>query len=78
MKLKKITTEKERLYYHNVIKDGCFKKTKSEFKKWWIKDRIKKFFHIGFYSKKAKQITCNILKEIANANHEDYLAKTFK
>ncbi|WP_405101745.1 hypothetical protein [Oceanobacillus sp. FSL H7-0719] len=68
------TTEKERFKYHHM--HNCHM-TRLEHELWWINNRFQKIFRIGWYSKRNQAKLKNVLRKIADKNHEDYIQDTY-
>lgn len=73
--IRSLIGEKETLRYLHV---NTFNKSNYHFEYWWIKDKVKKFFNIGFYSTNGRKKLINALSGIKEDNQKEWVKKTFE
>lgn len=73
--IRSLIGEKETLRYLHVSK---LSKSHYQFEYWWLKEKAKKFFKLGFYSKKGRKKLIKALSEVKDDNQKEWIKKTFE
>lgn len=68
--LKELLTEKEILKHHHIYN---LDRNLFQFYYWWYKRKIEKYFSIGFYSKKNKEMITEVLRSIYEQENQSQL-----